>query len=312
MKDAIAFHRLSKEVQKIPLEFDLGALKVEIINFEYVPPGPSWVVPNHKHSSYEFHFVSRGKGYITMDDKTFTIQKGEFYLTGPHIYHSQRSDAADPMDECSLQCQIRLNGKAPKHEIEEAKQVLQLLNRPVRASVADCYNGIPLFFDVLQEMRDKHIGYLSSIKHLMMQLIMAAVRNLNGDRITEPIPLPLTDSDHNIVRNCILFLEDNYQDPITLEDISSAIYFSPRHLARVFKTITHSTVLEYLTEIRIARAKQLLEESNAPLEDVAQECGISSGSYLSTLFRKHFGMSPNQYRKTLTSNSGSKTSPSAR
>lgn len=290
-------HSISKEVQQIPLEFHLGALTVEIINFEYVPPGPTWVVPSHKHSSYEFHFVSRGKGYIEMDEQRFTIEAGQFYLTGPHVYHSQSSDAETPMDECSLQCQIRLDTTAPRHEIQEAKMMLKLLKQPVRASVADKYGCIDTFFGILEEMNLKRVGYLASIKQLLMQLIISAVRALQDDVPCEPIELPVSDAEHHIVRSCILFLEDNYQDPITLDDVAGSIYLSPRHLGRVFKTITGSTVLEYLTEIRITRARQLLEETDMSLEDIAQECGIANGSYLSTLFKKTFGQSPSRFRK---------------
>lgn len=300
MSNSHTLHLLSKEVQRIPIDFDLGALHVEVINFEYVPPGPTWVVPTHKHSSYEFHFVSVGKGRITMDDKTFTISKGEFYMTGPHVNHAQVSDAVNPMDECSLQCQIRLNPSAPKHELDEAERILEVLNQPVRRSVPDRFDAIAAFFRILDEIREKRVGYVMSIKQQLMCLLIAAVRNLNGDRPAAPIKLPLNASDHLIVRNCILYLEDNYQEPITLEKLAHEVFFSPRHLARVFKTITGSTVMEYLTEIRIARAKQLLEGSDASLEDIAQECGISSGSYLSTLFKKHYGTSPNQFRKTLS------------
>lgn len=299
MNNALHYHQLSKEVQQIPLDFSMGALDVEVINFEYVPPGPNWVVPNHKHSSYEFHFVANGKGYITMDEKTFTARAGQFYLTGPHLYHSQRSDEQDPMDECSLQCQIRLNTEAPKHEIEEAEAILQLLNRPMTTSVPDLYNSIGVFFEILSEIQSKKIGFIANIKKLMIELIMSAVRSLNGERPAPKISLPLSHSEHAIVRNCILFLEDNYQEPITLEDIAASIYFSPRHLGRVFKMITGHTVLEYLTEIRINRAKQLMAQSEISLEVIAQECGITNGSYLSTLFKKHFGESPNQYRKQL-------------
>ncbi|MFD2613602.1 AraC family transcriptional regulator [Paenibacillus gansuensis] len=298
MTEPATYHLLSKEIQRIPLEFDLGALHIDIINFEYVPPGPTWVVPNHKHSSYEFHFLSKGKGYITLEDRTFTAVQGQCYLTGPYAYHSQKTDEQDPMDECSLQCQIRLNPKAPKHELEEARRILQLLNRPCAGSHADVNGGIRIFFDILREIQEKRIGYLMSIKQRMMELFIAAVRNLHGDAPSAPIELPLNHSDHAIVRNCILFLEDNYQDPITLEEAAASIYFSPRHLGRVFKAITGQTVVEYLTEIRLNRAKQLLESSDDSLEQIAQECGIANGSYLSTLFKKYYGISPNQHRKT--------------
>ncbi|REE77703.1 AraC family transcriptional regulator [Paenibacillus taihuensis] len=297
MTESRSYHQLSKEIQRCPLAFELGALHIDIINFEYVPPGPYWVVPNHQHSSYEFHFISTGKGYVTLEDKTFTVTKNQCYLTGPHVYHSQKTDEHDPMDECSLQCQIRLNASAPKHELEEAERILKLLNRPNGSNHVDTNGCIGIFFGVLREIQEKRIGYLMAIKQRMMELFIAAVRNLHGDKPNEPIELPMNHSDHSIVRHCILFLEDNYQNQITLEEAAASIHFSPRHLGRVFKTITGRTVHEYLMALRLNRARQLLEVSDESLEQIAQECGITNGSYLNTLFKKHFGISPNQHRK---------------
>lgn len=294
-----SFNQLSNQVKQIPLDFHLGGLIVEVINFEYVPPGPNWVVPIHKHSSYEFHFISSGIGYITMDERNFKIEQGQFYMTGPYVYHSQKSDQKHPMDECSLQCQIRLDMTAPKHEIQEAKHILKLLNRPIPRSTVDSFGGIETFFQILDEVDHKRLGYVTSIKQSIMKIILATVRALQGEEKIATVEPPLKDTDHTIVRNCILFLEDNHQDPITINDVASSIYLSPRHLGRVFKTITAKTVMEYLTEIRMTRAKQLIEETDRSLEDIAQECGIANGSYLSTLFRKTFDTSPSQLRKSL-------------
>ena len=75
--------------------------------------------------------------------------------------------------------------------------------------------------------------------------------------------------------------------------------FDKDHFRRCFKSSTGMTPAQYLTELRITRAKQLLTDSKAfSISSIAESCGFSDNLYFSSCFKKHVGLSPREYRKS--------------
>ena len=92
-----------------------------------------------------------------------------------------------------------------------------------------------------------------------------------------------------------LFIDDNYGEPIDLNQISRQAYLSRFHFHRLFTRIYRKTPHEYLTRIRIEKAKELLAE-NKPVTDVCNEVGFESIGSFSVLFKKEIGFAPQYYR----------------
>ena len=82
-------------------------------------------------------------------------------------------------------------------------------------------------------------------------------------------------------------------------DISKAIYLSPYYLSHIFKKETRSTLLEYLTKVRIEEAKYLLENTQWNTTRISFEVGYSDQSYFCKVFKKLEGISPSNYRKKM-------------
>jgi two-component system response regulator YesN len=101
-----------------------------------------------------------------------------------------------------------------------------------------------------------------------------------------------------LVRRGKLFLQENYADPdITLEQAAEKLQVSPVYFGRVFKQELGISFGQYLTQIRIKRAIQLLTATELSILEIADRVGYHSQHYFSTSFRKYTGMSPLQYRK---------------
>lgn len=289
-------HQLAQNLQQMPLETTVGSLWVNVLKFQYVPPGPDWYVMPHKHSSYEFHFITSGKGYVQMGDSHFTVEKGMLYLTGPEVVHSQLSDKSDPMGELCLQCQIVLMDNGNSVEMQEARQLLDILNGPVYHGVKDVYGAIPTFLQCVKEASDQYVGYFSALKNGVSNLIISSSRALSSHQVKAKYDVPHKMKGYEIVQESVLYLENNYQKPITLEEVADFVHFSPRHLGRMFKIVTGKTINQFLTEIRLLRAVHLLRETGESLEEIAHEIGFANGSYLSLLFKRSYGCSPGVYR----------------
>ncbi len=96
------------------------------------------------------------------------------------------------------------------------------------------------------------------------------------------------------------YILENYYKKITLEDMCKITYLSPSHFCSLFKKYTGSTFIAYLTRMRIAKAKELLAESNYKVYEVAVMMGYEDFRYFSKTFKKYEGINPRQYREKLS------------
>jgi two-component system response regulator YesN len=93
------------------------------------------------------------------------------------------------------------------------------------------------------------------------------------------------------------YIERNYGDQdISLHTVASHVGISPNHLSTVFSQETGENFIEYLTRVRIERAKNLLSATSMKSADIAFETGFSDPHYFSFIFKKNTGLSPREYR----------------
>lgn len=93
------------------------------------------------------------------------------------------------------------------------------------------------------------------------------------------------------------FINDAYKEPLNLADISARANLSPYHFLRLYKQTFQETPHDYLTRVRIERAKTLLKTSELSVTDICFEVGFESLGTFSSLFFRQVGLPPSQYRK---------------
>ena len=101
---------------------------------------------------------------------------------------------------------------------------------------------------------------------------------------------------HKQIRLARTLLERNYDAPITIEDLSREVAVSQYHLIRSFRDIYNQTPHQYLMGQRIARAKELLRNTDLSITEICVAVGYESLGSFSSLFRKVAGISPSAYR----------------
>jgi AraC-like DNA-binding protein len=93
-----------------------------------------------------------------------------------------------------------------------------------------------------------------------------------------------------------IFIDNNYHEPINLQQISKQACFSSFHFHRLFSRIYGRTPHHYLTYKRLQHAKMLLQEEGISIQDVCNNVGFESLASFSILFRKRNGFAPQYYR----------------
>jgi two-component system, response regulator YesN len=99
------------------------------------------------------------------------------------------------------------------------------------------------------------------------------------------------------VRDALYFLYDNYSREISVSDVARALDISESSLGKAFKGETGVSVLDYLTDIRMATSKKLLKNTNLRVYEVADKVGYKTGQYFSQVFLRTTGMHPLEYRE---------------
>ncbi|TVY08909.1 AraC family transcriptional regulator [Paenibacillus cremeus] len=98
-----------------------------------------------------------------------------------------------------------------------------------------------------------------------------------------------------MVEQVVLYLNEKYMTDLSLESCADQYGTSPYTLSRAFKQITGINFIDYLTNIRMATAKELLKESELKITEVAEKVGYQQ-SYFNRIFKKYEGVTPSQYR----------------
>lgn len=98
------------------------------------------------------------------------------------------------------------------------------------------------------------------------------------------------------LRRVTAYIEAHLEDTLPLATLAAVVQLSPNYFASLFKHATGRTPQHYVLECRMARAKQLLAETELPLIAIGPQVGCPDQSYFTALFRKHVAMTPKAYR----------------
>jgi len=164
----------------------------------------------------------------------------------------------------------------------------EILNR-----VKEKYEWIDKFVDI-NCFVDTNLTCYSNIdctKKKMIEMLEAIILIINRFIID-------SDKSHLIKEICTCVMT-NVENEISITKISESLFITKNHIGDIFKQETGMTVSEYITMVKIARAKQLVVEGSFMNYEIAQKLGYKDVEYFGKLFKKNTGLSPVQFRNTL-------------
>ncbi len=136
-------------------------------------------------------------------------------------------------------------------------------------------------------------GYNPNLEGEVMQESAEAYR-LYLSCIAARINNPLSQTAAHRLRE---YLQDNFLSEIQLAEVCAGFDYTPEALSRLFHKNFGMPPLKYLTELRLEKARQLLQQPEKSIKEIAAVCGLGSANYLCRVFKKRFGVTPGQYRK---------------
>jgi len=148
-----------------------------------------------------------------------------------------------------------------------------------------------------QEIMNYGQSYPKMLCSLSTQIVFQLIRDLHAE---QEIRREEIDCKNPYISKAIMYMQEHYQANISINDICNSIYLSPYHFKRIFKEYTGRTPHQYLMDIRIEKAKELLVRNRRPIEDIARQCGFVNAGHFAVAFKRSTKISPSEYRKIHT------------
>ena len=151
----------------------------------------------------------------------------------------------------------------------------------------------------IEESIHQQTGYQFILENLNLQIIINILRTANSNCQDELAPKNCFEKKPT--RYLMNYMKENYNQIFSLDELARTVNYSPFHLIRIFKAETGKTPFEYLLEIKINRAKQLIKNTKLSITEICFSCGFNNHSHFSTVFKRKTGYSPSQYREIIKS-----------
>lgn len=124
----------------------------------------------------------------------------------------------------------------------------------------------------------------------LCEAIGECIKRLSGDRADTP---PETD----IIKDMTRFIQDSFSQPLTLEWMAERFNFSPKYISSLIKLKTGKSFTDYLLDLRIATAVEMLTKTDLGIKEIAAQVGYDDHQYFHRVFKKKTGLTPRQYRQ---------------
>jgi hypothetical protein len=190
-------------------------------------------MPGHSHSknSYELHYIVDGEGLLTTDSKTYPLSEGNFFVTGPNVYHQQSTNPENPLTEIYLYLQV--SEKKTNDVI-----VSSFLNTHF-CFLEETYFGY-IFDEILTECNGAKFGYISATGALL-QLLLTKITRAYMPHISN-----ISKDADTINDRCFFMIEYAFinNPSITLRELAETIGLCERQTQRLLKKYYGKTFRE--------------------------------------------------------------------
>lgn len=178
-------------------------------------------------------------------------------------------------------------------------------------SDAKCVNGKKIMLQCvvnISESIERHGSFSNTdkMKEMAYKMVVAETADEMKEMFKEfletiklNINLNSTDWHDDMVNDIVEFIRSNYDNPdLSLTFIADAFQLTSNYIGQVFKRKMKMSAVNYIADVRMEHAKELLKNTDFPVAEIAEKIGITNSNYFYTLFKKKYGITPNEFRNT--------------
>lgn len=244
-----------------------------VLGFHCVHPMKS-VVQKQVHDFYEIVYYKTGDGAMEQADIPNVYSNHTISFTRPHIWHKEIHSTRTELMCIGFYLKDDLDLESGVYHDDEEFSLQKLIQ------------------EIIKECSRQRTDYQKMLK-LKLQELRIVLARIKGKDVRKAFNFNYT----------INFMRENYQQKLNLKELAESCGYSYDYFRHQFQRRTGFSPQQYLIQIRMEAAKELLENTSMRCTQIAYECGFSDGAQFSSMFRKKYGVSPTKYRSESQSSS---------
>jgi AraC family transcriptional regulator len=259
-------------------------------------------LPRRRVFDYEIELFTYSEGSMLIDDKLYQINKGDIVFRKPGQYTeaimpyacyficfdltNNTNKCPDNYDFCS--------GNNENNDFQDyyINDVLESIPSVFHPHGMEKY--LEIFRNILEAFNNK-----TDESHMIMKIcVLQLINQLYQECCNYNIPDSVASSPYaGKIRKAAGYISKNFNQQLSLDMLAGLCELSPSHFHKIFKNLMNITPNEYISKVRIEKAKELLKNSDMHIYKIAEECGFQNPPYFSYLFKKKESVAPEEFRK---------------
>lgn len=280
-------------LKKFPQELTIP-FTVRIINLLEVEWQPNLVLEPHVHEYWQLLYVIEGRTQIRLGQRRpFYLKARNLLLVEPGVEHGFAQGSGE---SCRV-FDVKYAFSAPPEFLPVTKGVSGI--------IPDRFGLFRVVDRILEEIAERRKGWEAGATFALLTLITYIFRVLQeqpGKSEQDDMWSDESGAFHYANRAAQLalrakaYIDGHYYENLGRQEIANRVSVSPGYLSRLFQLHIGLSPIEYLTKVRLQKAKSLLGETDMPIHAVSSQVGYNNPQYFARIFRKCEGMSPMEYR----------------
>ena len=253
----------------------------------------SFQIPVHWHDEFEIIYVKSGFLTVSISGENYIGKPGDAFVVSPGNLHFMGSQTGNvdyftflfPLKYISFRTDDILDDKL----LEPLNSGHLIISPEIEDTVKEQCEQLVEIYGVKKEESQSKITAQIKTKIILLQFILELWKK--GFIVEND-----TGGKNTVEKEMVSYIQQNFTGKILLKEFGEQFHLSEKYISRYFKEHFHITISQYVTYLRLEHAKQLLQDTDIPVTEVAMQSGYQNVSYLIRSFKKTYGMSPLKYR----------------
>ena len=256
--------------------------------------GRSFQIPVHWHDEFEIIYVRSGFLTVSISGESYIGKTGEAFVVSPGNLHLMGSQSGTvdyytflfPLKYISFRTDDMLDEKL----LEPLNSGHLMICPRVKDTAKELCEQLIEIYEAKNDESESKITTQVRTKIILLQFILEMWKK--GFVIEND-----TNGRNTVEKVMVSYIQQNFTGKISLREFGEQFHLSEKYISRYFKEHFHITLSQYVTYLRLEHAKQLLQDTDIPVTDVAMQSGYQNVSYFIRSFQKAYAVSPLKYRK---------------